>query len=136
MEPALNITIKRLVAIVEEGYYKELIELTKFDSNFRDTLLELEKQLNKNKSDSYNEELLNLFENFELDALIRVYTLLDGAIDKFSFGNETLIPHLLDRLFELNYKNFNELVSWIFQNRKNEHLLTFFNNENKPKQNH
>ena len=93
--------------------------MTKFDSNFRDTLLELEKQLNKNKSDSYNEELLNLFENFELDALIRVYTLLDGAIDKFSFGNEALIPHLLDRLFELNYTNFNELICWVFEHRAN-----------------
>ena len=135
-ELPLNITIKRLVAIVAEGYYKELIELTKFDSNFRDTLLELEKQLNQNKTDSYNKELLELFENFELDALIRAFTMLDGAIDKFSFGKATLIPHLLDRLFELNHTNFNELTSWVCEHRKNFYAPITTNSANTTKLKH
>ena len=129
----LNITIKRLVAIVNEGYYEELIELTKFDSNFRDTLLEVEKQLNPNKSDSYNEELLALFENFELDALIRAYTVLDGAIDKFAFGSETPIPSLLDRLSELNYLKLSELTAWVVKNKANDYQVSFTFHQSKSK---
>jgi len=129
MELPLNVTIKRLIAIVNEGYYEELIEITKFDSNFRDTLLELEKQINLNRVDTYSEELLALFENFEIDALIRTYTILDGAIDSFSFGSSTPVPNLLDRLFNQNYINFDELASWVLQNKKNEYLLVFANSK-------
>jgi hypothetical protein len=129
----LNITIKRLVAIVNEGYYEELIELTKFDSNFRDTLIEVEKQLNPNKSDTYNEELLALFENFELDALIRAYTVLDGAIDKFTFGNETPIPSLLDRLSELDYQKLSELTEWVVKNKANDYQVRFTFHQSKAK---
>jgi len=130
MKLPLNITIKRLVAIVKEGYYEELVELTKFDSSFSDTLLELEKQINRNRVDRYSNELLVLFEGFELDALIRAYMTLDGAINEFSFGSETPVPHLFDRLFELKYSNFNELTDWALKNRKNEHQPLFTESTN------
>lgn len=136
MKLPLNITIKRLVAIAKEGYYEELVELTKFDSNFRDTLLELEKQINRNRVDTYSNELLVLFEDFEIDALIRAYMLLEGAIAEFSFGNETPVPHLFDRLFELEYSNFNELADWALKNRKNEHQPLFTESTNIMKLGH
>ena len=94
----LNITIKRLVAIVNEGYYEELIELTKFDSNFRDTLIEVEKQLNPNKSDTYNEELLALFENFEFTDL---KTSLQTTINFTNFATAGSFA-FLNKIFNLS----------------------------------
>jgi hypothetical protein len=61
---------------------------------------------------------------------------LDGAIAEFSFGNETPVPHLFDRLFELEYSNFNELADWAFKNRKNEQQLLFTRFENILKLSH
>lgn len=136
MKLLLNTALAKLVAIVKEGYYDGLIELVKTDANFRDTLLELEKQINRNRVDTYSNELLVLFEDFEIDALIRAYMLLEGAIAEFSFGNETPVPHLFDRLFELEYSNFNELADWALKNRKNEHQPLFTESTNIMKLGH
>jgi len=133
----LNTAIAKLVAIAKEGYYDELIELIKVDSNFRDTLLDIEKQINWNyahTTGSFSKELLFLINDFELDALIRAFTVLDGTIDKFTFGSVTPVPCLFHRLSELKYLKFDELVDWVLKNRTNKHLLPFaWNEQNEAK---
>ena len=58
------------------------------------------------------------------------------VIAEFSFGNETPVPHLFDRLFELEYSNFNELADWALKNRKNEHQPLFTESTNIMKLGH
>ena len=133
----VNTAIAKLVAITEEGYYDELIALIKIDSNFRDTLLEIEKQINWNyayTTGSFNEKFLFLLNDFELDALIRAFTVLDGTVDKFTFGAVTPVPCLFHRLSEIQYSKFNELTDWVLKNRTNLHLLPFgWNEQNEAK---
>ena len=127
-KPLLNIAIAKLVGIVKEDFYKDLIELVKNDSNFRDALLEIEKLVNWRNAyttKTFDEEFLFSLSDFELDALIRSFTLLDGAIDKFNFGTDTPVPCLFNRLSDLSYSNFYELADWVLQNRTNKYALPF-----------
>lgn len=122
----LNTALAKLVAIVKEGYYDELIELVKTDANFRESLLEIDKLVNvgyAHSTRSFNEEFLFSLKDYELVALIRSFTALDGAVNKFTFEAKTPVPSLLGRLRDLNYENFDELVDWLYKKRSNKFIL-------------
>ena len=128
MKLLLNTALAKLVAIVKEGYYDELIELIKTDANFRESLLEIEKLVNWKyayTTHSFDEEFLFSLKDYELVALIRAFTALDGAIDKFTFGSDTPVQCLFHRLEDFSYDRNEELLDWIFRNRKNNYILPF-----------
>ena len=128
MKLLLNTALAKLVAIVKEGYYDELIELVKTDANFRESLLEIEKLVNWKyayTTHSFDEEFLFSLKDYELVALIRAFTALDGAIDKFTFGSDTPVQCLFHRLEDFSYDRNEELLDWIFRNRKNNYILPF-----------
>jgi len=123
----VNTVLAKLVAIVKEGYYDELISLVKNDDDFKATLIALEKVINWNyifTTNTFNEEFLNLINDFELDALIRVFTVLDGKDDQFTFGSLTPVSSLLSRLSNnFTYNGYDELLVWVFKNRTNPFIL-------------
>jgi hypothetical protein len=128
MKLLLNTALAKLVAIVKEGYYEELIELVKTDANFRESLLEIEKLVNWKyayTTHSFDEEFLFSLKDYELVVLIRAFTALDGAIDKFTFGSDTPVQCLFHRLEDFGYDKNEELIDWIFRNRKNNYILPF-----------
>ena len=123
----VNTVLAKLVAIVKEGYYDELISLVNNDDDFKATLIALEKLINWNyifTTNTFNEEFLNLINDFELDALIRVFTVLDGKDDQFTFGSLTPVSSLLSRLSNnFTYNDYDELLVWVFKNRTNPFIL-------------
>lgn len=121
----LKTAIDQVVAMVEENSYRELILLANTENNFRDSLLEVEKLVNWVRGDTFNQEFLFSLSQNKLSALIRAFTALDGVIDKFTFGTETPVPCLFHKLSDDDYQHFDELVDWVFKNRKNKHILPF-----------
>ena len=124
----LYTALAKLEAIVKDGYYDELIELVKTDDNFRKSLLKIESLVNWNYAHttrSFNKEFLFSLKANELDALIRAFTALDGAADQFTFGGSTPVQCLFHRLDDFSYDKKEELLDWIFRNRKNNNILPF-----------
>lgn len=122
----IETTIHKLVAFVKEGYFEELIKLTKEDSDFRDSIIELEKLVNVNyafTTKSFNLDFCLSLKDYEIEALIKTFTILDGAIESLTFGSESPVLSLLARIQDLDYKNYEELVDWIFKNRTNVDIL-------------
>jgi len=124
----LYTTLAKLETIVKEGCYDELIELVKTDDNFRKSLLKIESLVNwkyAHTTRSFNKEFLFSLKAYELVALIRTFTALDGTIDQFTFGSVTPVQNLFYRLNDFSYDKKEELLDWIFRNRKNNHILPF-----------
>lgn len=121
----LKTAIHQVVAMVDENSYKELIDLANTDNNFRDSLLGIEKLVNWVRRDTFSQEFLFSLSQNKLSALIKTFTALDGAVDKFTFGAETPVPCLFHKLSDNDYQHFDELVDWVFKNRKNKHILPF-----------
>ena len=102
----LYTVLAKLEAIVKEGYHDELIELVKTDDNFRKSLLKIESLVNwkyAHTTRSFNKEFLFSLKAYELVALIKVFTLLDGAVDQFTFGSVTPVQNLFHRLDDFSY---------------------------------
>lgn len=125
--PLVNTALAKLVAIVNGGYYDELIAMAKNDDEFIVPLIAFERLINSNyalTTGSYSEEFLDSINDFDLDALIRIFTTLDGKIDQFTFGSTTPVPNLLSRLLSnFTYSGYEELVIWVYQNRTNPYIL-------------
>ena len=122
----LETTIHKLVSITNKGYFKELVELVKVDSNFKDSIVELEKLINVNyafTTKSFNEEFFLSLKDMELDSLIKTFTVLEGNIEELTFNSETPVPTLFLRLNDLNYDGYDGLVDWVFKNRTSIHMI-------------
>jgi len=118
----LETTILKLVSIVKQRFYNEILKIIATDNVFRESLLEIEKLVNVKyafTTETFSEDYFFSLNEFELDALIRTFTLLDGVLEEFSYGIESVVPQLFYRLRELDYKNYEELADWVFKNRKN-----------------
>jgi len=123
----LETALHKLVDIAYKGYFDELIELLKIDSIFCDSLIQIENLINWVRRDSFDQEFLFSLHQDELVTLIKVFTKLDGAVDKFTFGTNTPVPCLLYRLSDLNCEKskYDEIVDWIFKNRTNKSIFPF-----------
>jgi len=122
----LETAIHKLVAITNNGYLGELVELVKVDSNFRDSIIELEKLINVHyafTTKSFNKDFLFSLKDIELDSLVKTFTLLEGNIEELTFNNRTPVPPLFSRLSDLDYDGFDGLVDWVFKNRTSIHMI-------------
>lgn len=122
----LETTIYKLVSITNNGYFNELVELVKVDSNFKDSIVELEKIINVNyafTTKSFNEDFFLSLKDIELDSLIKTFTILEGSIEELTFNSKTPVPTLFLRLNDLNYDGYDGLVDWVFKNRTSIHMI-------------
>jgi len=122
----IETTIHKLVAIIKEGYYKELIELVKDDASFCSAIVEIEKMVNVDyafTTKSFDLDFCLSLKDYEVEALVKAFTILDGATESLTYGSKSPIRSLLARIQDLNYVNYEELIDWVFKNRTNIHIL-------------
>ena len=118
----LDTTLQQLVEIDKNGFYSELIEKIKLEKSLGNLIRVLADKVNGLNKKKFQKEYVESLANEEIVALIRTLTKLDGNIKILTLGSTSPISSLVALLEERNYKDYADLVDWVFRNKTNDYL--------------